>query len=88
MVIDCPPLDGFAETSLVTTLASSVILVVDRRRQDLLDIERAIAMLQSRGAAVISSVTLRQISTILPPERAWGLWASRQIVWSAATRPS
>ncbi|WP_156525869.1 alpha/beta hydrolase [Mycobacterium adipatum] len=36
--------------------------------------------LQSRGAAVISSVTLRQISTILPPERAWGLWASRQIV--------
>lgn len=36
--------------------------------------------LQSRGAAAISSVTLRQISTVLPPERAWGLWASRQIV--------
>lgn len=36
--------------------------------------------LRSRGAASISSVTLRQISAMLPPERAWGLWASRQIV--------
>lgn len=36
--------------------------------------------LRSRGAATVSSVTLRQISAVLPPERAWGLWASRQIV--------
>jgi acetyl esterase/lipase len=36
--------------------------------------------IRSRGAAGISSVTLRQISAVLPPERAWGLWASRQIV--------
>lgn len=36
--------------------------------------------LRSRGAATISSVTLRQISAVLPPERAWGLWASRQII--------
>jgi epsilon-lactone hydrolase len=36
--------------------------------------------LRSRGAATISSVTLRQISAVLPPERTWGLWASRQIV--------
>src|ERR1044072_8984771 len=36
--------------------------------------------LRSRGAAMISSVTLRQISAVLPPERAWGIWASRQIV--------
>ena len=25
-------------------------------------------------------MNLRQISAVLPPERAWGLWASRQIV--------
>jgi epsilon-lactone hydrolase len=25
-------------------------------------------------------MTLRQISAVLPPERTWGLWASRQIV--------
>ncbi|MET0476240.1 MAG: alpha/beta hydrolase [Mycobacterium sp.] len=36
--------------------------------------------LRSRGAAAVSGLTLRQISAVLPPERAWGLWASRQIV--------
>jgi epsilon-lactone hydrolase len=36
--------------------------------------------LRSRGAATVSSVTLRQISAMLPPERAWGLWSSRQII--------
>lgn len=36
--------------------------------------------LRSRGAAAISCLTLRQISAVLPPERAWGLWASRQII--------
>jgi acetyl esterase/lipase len=36
--------------------------------------------MRSRGAAVVSTVTLRPISAALPPERAWGLWASRRIV--------
>lgn len=36
--------------------------------------------LRARGAAAISSLTLRQISAVLPPEKAWGLWCSRQIV--------
>jgi monoterpene epsilon-lactone hydrolase len=36
--------------------------------------------LRSRGAAALSALTLRQISAMLPPETAWGLWASRQIV--------
>jgi monoterpene epsilon-lactone hydrolase len=35
---------------------------------------------RSRAAAKISSLTLRQISAVLPPERPWGLWLSRQIV--------
>jgi epsilon-lactone hydrolase len=35
---------------------------------------------RSRGAALVSSLTLRQISSVLPPDRQWGLWASRQIV--------
>jgi acetyl esterase/lipase len=37
---------------------------------------------KSRGAAAISTVTLRQLSAALPPERAWGLWASRRIISS------
>ena len=36
--------------------------------------------LRSRGAATLSSLTLHQISAILPPDQAWGLWTSRQIV--------
>lgn len=59
VVIDCPPIDGFAETGLITSLATSVILVVDRRRHDLLDIERAVAMLQSRGATILGIVINR-----------------------------
>jgi monoterpene epsilon-lactone hydrolase len=36
--------------------------------------------LRSRGAALVSTLTLRQISAVLPPEQAWGLWLSRRIV--------
>jgi len=36
--------------------------------------------LRSRSAALVSMATLRQISAVLPPERAWGLWASRRII--------
>jgi acetyl esterase/lipase len=36
--------------------------------------------LRSRSAAAVSSLTLRQISAVLPAEQAWGLWLSRQIV--------
>ena len=43
-----------------------------------LDDERG--SLRSRSAAAVSSLTLRQISAVLPPEQAWGLWLSRQIV--------
>lgn len=35
---------------------------------------------RSRSAARLSSLTLRQISSVLPPDQAWGLWTSRQIV--------
>lgn len=37
-------------------------------------------MWRSRSANVASSLTLRQLSAVLPPDQAWGLWASRQIV--------
>jgi epsilon-lactone hydrolase len=36
--------------------------------------------LRSRSAALVSMVTLRQVSAVLPPERPWGLWLSRKIV--------
>jgi epsilon-lactone hydrolase len=36
--------------------------------------------LRSRAAALVSGLTLRQISAVLPAQQAWGLWLSRQIV--------
>ncbi len=36
--------------------------------------------LRSRSAAAVSSLTLRQISAVLPSNQAWGVWVSRQIV--------
>jgi acetyl esterase/lipase len=36
--------------------------------------------LRSRSAALVSALTLRQISAVLPPEQAWGLWLSRRVV--------
>lgn len=36
--------------------------------------------LRSRGAALVSGLTLRQIGAVLPAEQAWGIWLSRQIV--------
>ncbi len=36
--------------------------------------------LRSRSAALVSMATLRQVSAVLPPEQAWGLWASRRII--------
>ena len=44
------------------------------------DTMQARGSMRSRGAAAVSGLTLRQISAVLPPERAWGLWASRRIV--------
>ncbi len=36
--------------------------------------------MRSRGAATVSALTLRQIAAVIPPERAWGVWLSRQII--------
>src|SRR5882757_11457352 len=36
--------------------------------------------LRSRSAAAVSSLTLRQISAVLPAGKAWSVWVSRQIV--------
>lgn len=36
--------------------------------------------LQSRVAATAGGLTLRPLSGLLPPEQAWGMWATRQIV--------
>jgi monoterpene epsilon-lactone hydrolase len=44
------------------------------------DIVPARGSLRSRGAAAVSTYTLRPFSGLVPPERAWGIWLSRQLV--------
>ncbi len=44
------------------------------------DIVPARGSLRSRGAAAISTYTLRPFSRLVPPERAWGMWLSRQMI--------
>ncbi len=36
--------------------------------------------MRSRGAATVSSLTMRQIAAVIPADRAWGVWLSRQII--------
>jgi monoterpene epsilon-lactone hydrolase len=44
------------------------------------DIVPARGSLRSRGAAAVSTYTLRPFSGLVPPERAWGIWLSRRMI--------
>jgi monoterpene epsilon-lactone hydrolase len=44
------------------------------------DIVPARGSLRSRGAAAVSTYTMRPFSGLVPPERAWGIWLSRQLI--------
>jgi capsular exopolysaccharide synthesis family protein len=59
VVVDCPPFDGFAETGYLTSMVESVVLVVDWRRRDLVDVERSLDALNQRGAEVLGVVINR-----------------------------
>ena len=61
----------------MVTLTNVIIRCCTRGVADNLPVRGS---MRSRGAAAFSTVTLRQVSAVLPPERPWGLWASRQII--------
>lgn len=44
------------------------------------DVVPARGSLRSRGAAAVSTYTLRPVSGLIPPERGWGIWLSRKII--------
>ncbi|WAC93265.1 alpha/beta hydrolase [Mycobacterium sp. Aquia_213] len=44
------------------------------------DIVPARGSLRSRGAAAVSTYTLRPFSGVVPPEKAWGIWLSRRMI--------
>lgn len=59
ILIDSPPLVGVAESSIVASVAGAVLLVIDARRPDFVDLERAIADLRDKGADILGVVINR-----------------------------
>jgi capsular exopolysaccharide synthesis family protein len=59
VVVDCPPLNGVAETLLLASMVDVVVLVVDARHFDPARVQQSQARLQEAGATVIGVVLNR-----------------------------
>jgi Mrp family chromosome partitioning ATPase len=59
VVLDCPPVMGVAETTILVTKADAVILVVDARKFTFENLEQGLAHLQAAGANVVGIVLNR-----------------------------
>jgi len=59
IIVDSPPLHGAAETSLIAAATKQVILVVDARRNEPDEIERALRQIRQSGAQVLGVVINR-----------------------------
>jgi Mrp family chromosome partitioning ATPase len=59
VIVDCPPLNGVAETLLLTADVDVVVLVVDARRFDPAQVQHCQARLEEAGATVIGVVLNR-----------------------------
>jgi succinoglycan biosynthesis transport protein ExoP len=59
VVLDCPPIMGVAETTILVTKADAVILVVDARKFTFESLEQGLAHLRASGANVVGIVLNR-----------------------------
>lgn len=59
ILIDSPPFAGVAESSVLASVAGAVLLVIDARRPDFLDIERVLGDLRDKGCEVLGVVINR-----------------------------
>jgi capsular exopolysaccharide synthesis family protein len=59
VLIDCPPMDGAAETAMVAAMARNVVVVVDPRRTDVADLDALLSRLRAGGVDVIGVVLNR-----------------------------
>ena len=60
VVLDCPPVMGVAETTILVTKADAVILVVDARKFTFESLEQGLAHLRASGANVVGIVLNRE----------------------------
>lgn len=59
LVVDTPPVNSVAETVIAAALTRHVVLVVEARRRDLAEIERAVLALREAGANLLGVVINR-----------------------------
>jgi len=59
VVLDCPPVMGVAETTILVTKADAVIVVVDARKFTFENLEQGLAHLRAAGANVVGIVLNR-----------------------------
>jgi capsular exopolysaccharide synthesis family protein len=59
VVLDCPPMVGVAETTILVAKADAVILVVDARRFNFENLEHGLAQIRASGANVVGIVLNR-----------------------------
>lgn len=59
VLVDTPPVNSVAETVIAAAMTRHVILVVDARRRDLADLERAVQQLRGAGANLLGVVINR-----------------------------
>jgi Mrp family chromosome partitioning ATPase len=59
VVLDCPPITGIAETTILVAKADAVVLVVDARRFNFDELEQGLAQLRASGANVVGIVLNR-----------------------------
>ncbi len=59
VVLDCPPITGVAETTILVAKADAVVLVVDARKFNFESLEHGLAEMQAAGANVVGIVLNR-----------------------------
>lgn len=59
VVLDCPPITGIAETTILVAKADAVVLVVDARRFNYEHLEQGLAQMRASGANVVGIVLNR-----------------------------
>ena len=59
VVLDCPPIIGVAETTILVAKADAVVLVVDARKFSFENLERSLAQIRAAGANVVGIVLNR-----------------------------
>jgi Mrp family chromosome partitioning ATPase len=68
VVLDCPPVTGMAETTILAAKADAVVLVVDARKFNFELLDQALAQLRTSGANVVGIVLNRVRRSRMPLE--------------------